>query len=128
METKNGTPVAAEAARPPLPLLVEQLRWRCDPARLGFETTESVPPLMATVGQERGVGAIELGVAVDAPGYNVFVAGPSGTGRTTTVRQQLADAAHRLPPAPDWCYLHNFDAPSQPVAVQFPAGTGAAVA
>jgi predicted ATP-dependent protease len=108
----------------PAPLAPPQLRWRCDPDLLGFATTAEVPPLEGTLGQERGVDAIILGLNLDAPGYNLYVAGPSGTGRTTTVRQQVARVAAQRRPASDWCYLHNFEEPAQPIALQLPAGRG----
>ena len=56
--TRNGP--TARGLRP------EDLRWRCDPVALGFETTENVRPLDAFVGQERGVSAIDLAVRVTA--------------------------------------------------------------
>jgi predicted ATP-dependent protease len=107
---------------PPLP--AEALRWRCDPAQLGFETTDDVPPIDGMVGQARGVGAIAFGLGMACPGYNVYVAGPAGSGRTTTVRRQVEQAAAQRPAPPDWCYLHNFLDPYQPVALQLPPGRG----
>ncbi|HEU5317114.1 MAG TPA: Lon-like protease helical domain-containing protein, partial [Chloroflexota bacterium] len=109
-------------------LRLDQLRWRCEPASLGFATTDEVAPVETTVGQERGAGAIALGLAVPVAGYNIYVAGGTGTGRTTAVRHEVAHAAARKPPAPDWCYLHNFAEPARPVAVELPAGEGPALA
>ena len=100
----------------------EGLRWCCDPVTLGFATTSEVPALEGTTGQERGVDAVSLGLALDTSDFHVFVAGPTGSGRTTTVRALVAHAAGGSPAAPDWCYLHNFGRPSQPIAVQLPAG------
>lgn len=112
--------------QPPLP--TQALRWRCDPERLGFQTTEEVPPLEATVGQDRGVEAIGFGLHLDTAGYNVYVAGPTGTGRTTTVRNYVAEAAQQRPAPPDWCYVHDFRNPSQPIAVQLATGQGPGLA
>jgi predicted ATP-dependent protease len=67
---------------------------------------------------------VSLGLALDTSDFHVFVAGPTGSGRTTTVRALVAHAAGGSPAAPDWCYLHNFDQPSQPIAVRLPAGRG----
>lgn len=71
------------------PLSPDRLRWRCDPDQLGFETTDDVQPLEGIVGQERALSAIELGLGLEIPGYNLYVAGSTGTGRTTTVRSQV---------------------------------------
>src|SRR5438874_846595 len=70
------------------PLRPDQLARLCDPDSLGFESTDQVPPLDALVGQDRALAALELGLGLDAPGYNVYVAGPTGSGRTSTVRKQ----------------------------------------
>ena len=64
----------------------------CDPDSLGFETTEEVSPLEATVGQDRAVEALEFGLSIDAPEYNIYVAGYPGTGRTTTLNTFLQRA------------------------------------
>jgi predicted ATP-dependent protease len=103
---------------------LERLRWRCDPDALGFATTSDVPILEGTVGQERGVDAVALGLELDTAGFHVFVAGPSGSGRATTVRTLVSREAAGRPSSPDWCYLYNFSEPSQPVAVQLPPGRG----
>jgi lon-related putative ATP-dependent protease len=103
---------------------LERLRWRCDPTQLGFETTAEVPPLEHMVGQDRGLRAIELALELDTRGYNVYVAGPSGTGRTSTVSWYVSTAAARRPTPGDWCYLHNFESPYRPIAIQLPSGRG----
>ncbi|MFH1141600.1 MAG: ATP-binding protein, partial [Chloroflexota bacterium] len=102
----------------------ERLTAYCDPESLGFQTTEEIGPLEGTVGQDRAVSALEFGLSVDAPGYNIYVVGFPGTGRTTTLRNFLKQAAAKRPVPDDWCYVHNFRDPLQPVAVCLPAGTG----
>ena len=94
----------------------------CDPDDLGFETTDDVPPLEDTIGQERAVSALELGLDIDAPGFNVFVAGLPGTGRNTMLRIHLEKVARDKPVPPDWGYVYNFNDPSQPVAISLPRG------
>ena len=61
----------------------ERLRWFCDPAELPFETTERLRPQDGAIGQERGIAALEFGLEMESPGFNLFVAGPPGTGRMT---------------------------------------------
>lgn len=104
------------------PLLPERLRWRCDPDQLGFATTDTVPPLDVMVGQDRALDAIALGITLDAVGYNLFVVGPIGTGRMTTVRAAVARAAAAEPVPSDWGYLHSFQDPYRPIAVRLPPG------
>ncbi len=102
----------------------ENLTTYCDPETLGFQTTEELPPLEGTVGQDRAVSALEFGLKVDAPGYNIYVVGYPGTGRTTTLSNFLNQVAANRPVPDDWCYVHNFHDPLQPVAARLPAGTG----
>ncbi len=106
--------IPVEALSPP---------WKIED--LAFETTEDIPPLEGTIGQERAVTALEFGLNIHTPGYNVYVAGQPGTGRNTTLANYLEQTSHTLPPPPDWCYVHNFDDPSRPRALSLPAGTGA---
>jgi ATP-dependent Lon protease len=119
------SPASEEADGPELS--AEQLRWRCDPAVFPFETTaqmEDRPP--AIIGQPRAVEALRLGLDLQSAGYNVFVAGEVGTGRSTAVRQQLEALDPGETPPPDLCYVHNFRDPDQPRLLSFPAGQGTA--
>lgn len=103
----------------------EQLRWTCDPASLSFETTADLRGDEVIVGQDRAVRALDLGLSVAQPGYNIYIAGPVGTGRTTYARQKIQNAAATRPVPPDWCYLYDFQQPDQPIAVSLPPGQGA---
>ncbi len=104
-------------------VLPDQLRWRCDPAAFDFETTADLQPLEGIIGQERAVRALELGVELYGPGYNIFVCGLSGTGRATTIQQMLKSIRPVCPPAPDRCYVHNFQHSEQPRLLILPRGT-----
>ena len=101
---------------------VERLAPFCDPSTLGFETTAEVEPLEGTIGQERAVSALELGLEIDAPGFNVFVSGAPGTGRSSALRSYLDRIAPGRPNPPDWGYVHNFQEPTQPVPISLPCG------
>jgi lon-related putative ATP-dependent protease len=102
----------------------EKLRRRCDPAGLPFKSTEEVAPLQGTVGQERAVNAIEFGVEIDSGGFNVFISGPPGSGRSTTAHSYLEHAARGQAVPYDWVYVHNFSDPYHPRAIRLPAGDG----
>ncbi len=103
---------------------VESLRWVCDPAQLDFSSTADLPAESAIVGQARAVRALQFGLAINQPGYNIFVSGPPGTGRNTYARAQVSRVAPDRPPPPDWCYVRNFAAADQPIAISLPAGQG----
>jgi lon-related putative ATP-dependent protease len=111
----------------------DKLRWKCPPKCLKFRTTDDIRLPEAkpgddhygTIGQERAVNALALGLEIEATGYNIFVTGPVGTGRTTTVRQMLARYEKAERELDDKCYVNNFKDPDQPLLLRFPAGQGA---
>lgn len=102
----------------------EQLRWICDPEALPFRTTAELKGDEVIIGQDRAVRALDLGVTVAQPGYNIYIAGPVGTGRTTYARKTIQGVAAARPVPPDWCYLYDFQQPDQPLAVSLPPGQG----
>jgi lon-related putative ATP-dependent protease len=110
----------ADGLRLPASALAPQI----DPGRLGFKDTRELPVLEKTIGQERAVEALELGLQMRSPGFNVYVCGPVGTGKTSLVRRAVRRLAQALPAPPDWCYVNNFQDPSRPACLSFPAGTG----
>ena len=118
------TRLSLDTAPPPKPLPVEDLRWTCDPATLGFATTAEVTPNRQIIGQARALEAIALGLEMNAPGYNVFLTGFVGTGRNTTIRAVLEQLDRTAAPPPDLCYVHNFANADQPQALFVPAGLG----
>ena len=101
------------------------LKEVCNPNIFKFETTEELEGTKEVVyGQERGIKALEFGVQVDAKGYNLFVEGPSGVGKTIYTRNYLQKISKKKKIPHDWCYIYNFDNPNEPIAVSFPVGQG----
>ena len=105
-------------------LTPDQLYRRCDPNNLGFETTADIEQEINLVGQERVSDAINFGMNIPHPGYNIFVLGPSGTGKREIVRDFFEGKAKTDPTPQDWIYVHNFDHPDQPHAIELPPGMG----
>jgi len=103
---------------------VEKLRWRCDPERLKFQSTEELPVIEEIIGQERALEAIRLGLDINGFGYNIFVTGLVGTGKKTAIKGLLEeiDTAGKIPD--DICYVNNFKNPDMPKMVSLPAGRG----
>jgi lon-related putative ATP-dependent protease len=123
--------MAARKARPkpqtgssPAELPAAALYAPCNPASLGFETTAELPDLRDVIGQPRALRALQLGSEVSGPGYNIFVLGLPGSGRTTLSREYLDRMAAQEPVPDDWCYVNNFDNPHQPYCIKLPAGQG----
>ncbi len=101
----------------------EQLRWHCDCSAFPFKTTADIPPLKGLVEQERPIRAIRFGLGIASPGYNIYVSGLTGTGKTTVIKQFLDEIACTLPTPDDWCFVHNFRDPGSPTVLNLPAGT-----
>ena len=106
----------------PHELAPEQLRCDCDPSSFKFSSTAEIPPLKGFVAQERPVRAIRFGLDIHSPGYNIYVSGLTGTGKTTVIRKFLEEIAVTMPTPDDWCYVYNFRDPNSPVAIHLPAG------
>ena len=110
------------SAAPSSALTADQLRSTCAPDAFEFATTADVAVSPGTVGQGRAIEALELGLELRRSGYHVFVSGPEGTGRTSTVASLLDRIAPSLPVPPDRAYVHRFDDPDRPELLTLPAG------
>ena len=89
-----------------------------------FETTEGLGSVATGIGQDRGIKALEFGVNVDVRGYNMYLEGPDGVGKTKYTKDYLQKISKKKKTPCDWCYIYNFENPNEPIAVSFPAGQG----
>ena len=101
-----------------------QLRRVCDPASFAFQSTAELPVVPDIIGQPRATHAIEFGIDIESPGFNIFVLGPGGTGRATTIQRFLEQKAAAGPIPSDWVYVNNFVEPYKPRAIFLPKGLG----
>jgi predicted ATP-dependent protease len=109
----------------------DKLSWLCDLSYLPFTCTADMTPLVDFIGQERAIRAIQFGLGVDKPGFNIFVTGLTGTGKTSIIKAFLkkitteripADAESPFPE--DWCYVYNFNDPDRPQILKIRRGWG----
>lgn len=107
----------------PTELTADKLRWRCELARVPFETTAQAQKREGFVGQERALRALKMGVELSAPGYNVFVCGLAGTSRGGTIAQMIEDLHPATKPSLDKCYVNNFKIPDRPRLLSLPRGS-----
>jgi lon-related putative ATP-dependent protease len=114
MRTKTGFPE----------LTPGELRWSCPPDLIPVASSDEARACEEIIGQERALRAIQTGLDIKSLGYNVFITGMVGTGRTTTVKQLLErlEKGDRIPE--DILYVHNFKYPDEPVLIMLPAGQG----
>ncbi len=100
-----------------------QLRWQCDPKLLRFRNMKEVSSCEWIIGQPRALDAIKLGLNVKYPGYNIFITGPVGTGRTTAITKLLDDLKVKGA-LKDLIYVNNFKNPDMPKLIELPKGQG----
>ncbi len=101
------------------------LRVSINPDSLDFtDTSELLEYPLPWIGQERAEIAARFGLGIDQPGYNLFVLGEVGSGRSSLLQEVMKTVAATRAVPPDLCYLHNFDEPERPRALRMPAGQG----
>ena len=105
-------------------LSYRDLKMVCDQKMFKFETTKELEPINDGIGQERGIKALEFGISVDVKGYNLYIEGPSGVGKTMYTKNYLDTISKKKKVPQDWCYIYNFDNPNEPIAVPMAAGQG----
>lgn len=105
-------------------LSYKNLKDYCSTSKFNFETTAELEATDKGIGQERGIVALEFGLNVDVNGYNLYVEGPSGVGKTMYTKNYLNKISKKKKIPCDWCYLYNFDNPNEPIALSLPAGQG----
>lgn len=91
---------------------------------LKFNNTSELEPLEGILGQERAIAAMEIGLNIDNPAYNMYLAGDSGTGKTTYAMKALKDHAAQKGNQKDWCYVYNFENNREPVIIGLERGLG----
>ena len=105
-------------------LSAEQVRKRNDPSVFNCNSTEELEPIEGIIGQDRALSALKFGLNIPKLGFNIFVSGPAGTGRTTAIKSFLETLAAKKETPSDWCYVHNFRDSYCPRALKMPAGMG----
>jgi ATP-dependent Lon protease len=105
-------------------LAPDMLRWRLDPTMIPWETTNECKPCDEIIGQERALRAIQTGLDIKSLGYNIFITGMIGTGRTTTIKQLLEKLEKGEETPDDILYVNNFKNPDEPMLIMLPGGQG----
>ena len=105
-------------------LSFKDLKMTCNENLFNFTTTEELEGLQSGIGQDRGIKALEFGLQVNVKGYNLYIEGPSGVGKTMYTKNYLDKISKKEKVPNDWCYIYNFNNPNNPIAVSLPAGQG----
>ncbi len=109
--------------------MTEHLKVPVASLTLNIETDSFVIPEISKqcdtiLGQSRAQSALEFGVAMKNPGYNIFVMGAPGTGRLSMITNYLAHAAEKQDAPPSYAYVDNFENSREPISIQLHAGQG----
>jgi lon-related putative ATP-dependent protease len=120
--TKKATKPSSRQV--PRPLKADEVYASCSTTHFAFASTDELDVSHDIIAQDRAIRAINMGLSIQRPGYNIYVAGIEGTGKTSVIRQFLERwSAHSLPPH-DWVYLYNFADTEVPRIVKLPRGEG----
>ena len=109
--------------------MTEHLKVPVASLKLNIDTDSFVIPEISRqcdtiLGQSRAQSALEFGVAMKNPGYNIFVMGAPGTGRLSMITNYLAHAAEKQDAPPSYAYVDNFENSREPISIQLHAGQG----
>ncbi|MCL2399145.1 MAG: AAA family ATPase [Defluviitaleaceae bacterium] len=100
-----------------------QLKYFCDKLSDTEECIEtSNPP--GLIGQKRAAEALNLGLIMKHKGYNIYITGQPGEGRTSFAKNFAEKKAKQEAAPPDLMYVYNFQNPKCPKLLQMPAGMG----
>jgi lon-related putative ATP-dependent protease len=102
----------------------EKLRWHLEDDAVPFASTDECKPCDEIIGQERALKAILTGLDIKSLGYNIFITGMVGTGRTTTIKQLLERLEKEEKTPDDILYVNNFKNPDEPTLIIVPSGQG----
>ena len=105
---------------------IEDLKCKNALDNIDFKTTEEITPIREIIGQNRAVQAIEFGLKMKQKGYNIYVAGASGIGRTSYTYNLIEKNFKSNDNLKDWVYVNNFKNTNEPIALSFKPGGGKA--
>src|SRR5690606_9044326 len=88
------------------------------------ECADDPNPCEDCIGQRSAVDAIRFGLGMEYGEHNIYLAGPTGVGKSTTIETILDRVAKEKPTPGDWCYVYNFQNPNEPKAIELPTGRG----
>jgi len=100
----------------------KELKYFCNAQDILVGKAESKP--IALIGQDRAAEALTFGLQMKEKGYNIYISGATGTGRTTFAQAYAKKKAQTEPIPPDLCYVYNFENPKYPKLLRLPAGMG----
>lgn len=127
---KNSTPATdkrrsiRKQTKLPKSLRLSEVFKSCKVSELNFRSTKQLSPSHEIYAQDRAKKAINAGLGIRRPGYNIYVAGIEGTGKTSVIETFLERWSKNIPVPNDWVYLYNFSDQERPKAIKLEKGAG----
>ncbi len=103
---------------------ISQLRNVCNTKDFQFKTTKSLSSEINPIGQERAIEAIETALNIQKKGFNLFLSGEPGCGKSSIIKAILTKKSAEYPAPTDWVYVNNFDNESLPIPISMQPGSG----
>src|SRR6056297_37449 len=104
---------------------ISNLDYNFNAEELDFETTKELSAIdEEIIGQNRAASSLDFGMRVNKKGYNIFMAGESGTGKSTYAENMAEEKAAAMEQPKDILYIFNFSEPEKPEVIRVPAGMG----
>lgn len=92
--------------------------------KLPFEDTSELEAFNGIVGQERALNAIKSAMQIPQKGFNLYISGSIGIGKTAYALSVVNQLSQKQPVPNDYCYIYNFENPNEPIAISLEAGQG----
>lgn len=91
---------------------------------LSFKKTSELEPFYGIIGQQRALDAVKTAVEIKNKGFNLYVSGSVGIGKTAYILSVINKIANSEQIPNDYCYIYNFENPNEPIAVELNPGQG----
>jgi len=103
---------------------IKDLRNSFNEKDLPFKNTSEIEEDLKPFGQHRAIEALNFGLSVKNKAFNIYVTGPTGTGKTSIIKKVLKSYVENKEPSEDIVFLNCFTDPSKPISIVMDKGQG----
>lgn len=104
---------------------LKKLKYKFEAQKLNFTSTKELSAIdQEIIGQKRAANSLDFGMRVSRNGYNIFMAGESGTGKSTYAENIAEKKSDKMDKPRDILYVFNFSDPEEPRIMKVDAGMG----
>ena len=105
-------------------LKTRALRREVPVMKINWKQLRETEPDKPLIGQERALKALEFGIGNKRGGFNIYVSGYPGSGKSKAVNHFLEEKAKLEVTPGDWCYVNNFQDSFYSKKLKLPTGGG----